>query len=93
MGRWRRHIYKGVAETMERIHDFPEGLMLETPWADLPQQARDIWLWGAGDHHITFTWRGGNSPLKYGGTFDGIIPELKSKYTGSKSKVQLRHQN
>ena len=59
MGRWRRHIYKGVAETMERIHDFPEGLMLETPWADLPQQARDIWLWGAGDHHITFTWRGG----------------------------------
>ncbi len=90
MGRWRRHIYKGVAETMERIHDFPEGLMLETPWADLPQQARDIWLWGAGDHHITFTWRGGNAPLKYGGTFDGIIPELKSKYTGSKSKVQLR---
>ncbi|MEC9096875.1 MAG: excinuclease ABC subunit UvrA, partial [Planctomycetota bacterium] len=90
MGRWRRHIYRGVAATLERKNDWEEGYMLETPWRDLCQEARDALLWGTGELHITYTWRGGRSPLKYGGTYEGIIPEYKEKYASSRSKPHQR---
>ena len=90
LGRWRRHIYDGVAQTMERVLELDEGTLLETPWKDLTEEQQDIWLWGTGEEHITYTWRAGRSPIKYGGEFDGVIPELLSKYRNSKSRVQLR---
>ena len=77
MGRWRRHIYQGIADTVERLRDLAKGTLLETPWEALPAELQDVWLWGTGDQHITFTWRGGAAPLKYGGTFAGIVPELR----------------
>ena len=64
--------------------------MLETPWEDLDTKLQNLWLWGTGDQHITFTWRGGASPMKYGGRFDGIIPELLSKYRNGKNRLYLR---
>src|SRR5262249_18672033 len=48
LGRWKRHIYRGVAETMERKLEFPEGTLLATPWKDLTKKQREIWLWGTG---------------------------------------------
>ena len=90
MGRWRRHIYRGVADTLERKNEWEEGYMLDTPWKELCQDAKDALLWGTGDLHITYTWRGGRSPLKYGGTYDGIIPEQKEKYASSRSKPHQR---
>ena len=90
IGRWRRHIYQGVATTIERTRDLPEGTMLETAWGNLSDELRDLWLWGTGEEHITFTWRKGASPLKYGGTFDGVIPELQSKSRPSRSAPQRR---
>ena len=73
LGRWRRHIYHGVANTIERKHGLDEGTMLETPWGSLDQKLQNLWLWGTGDEHITFTWSGGATPIKYGGRFGGII--------------------
>ncbi len=90
MGRWRRHIYQGVAETVERVHEMAAGTMLETAWNDLSNKARELWLWGTGELHITYTWRGGASPMKYGGDFAGVIPELLSKYRNSNSRMQIR---
>ena len=86
LGRWKRHIYQGVADTIERKHELPAGTLAETPWQELTATQQSIWLWGTGDEHITFTWRGGKNSQKYGGTFDGIIPELLDKYRGAKSK-------
>lgn len=86
LGRWKRHIMNGVAATVERLHEWPAGLMLSVPWQELPELAQNIWLHGAGKTHITFTWRGGKQAIKYGGTFDGLIEELESKYRGMKSK-------
>ena len=40
------------------------------------RRLQDLLLWGTGDEHITYTWRGGASPIKYGGKFEGIIPDL-----------------
>ncbi len=90
LGRWKRHIYRGVAETMERKLELAEGTLLETPWRDLTKKQRGIWLWGTGDEHITFTWRAGKAAQKYGGTFDGLIPELLEKYRVSRSAPQIR---
>ncbi|MBX3433045.1 MAG: excinuclease ABC subunit UvrA [Pirellulales bacterium] len=86
LGRWKRHIYAGVAETMERKLELAPGHLLETPWQELTEDHRRLWLWGTGKEHITFTWRGGKSAQKYGGTFDGIIPELLEKYRNAKAK-------
>ncbi|MFH1266917.1 MAG: excinuclease ABC subunit UvrA, partial [Planctomycetota bacterium] len=90
LGRWRRHIYRGVAETLERIHDLEPGTVLETAWEELDPVLQEKLLWGTGDEHITFTWRSGPSGHKWGGTFEGIIPKLLSQYRTSKSRMQRR---
>ena len=89
LGRWRRHIYRGVAETMERKLGLAEGMLLSTPWQDLSPEHRNLWLWGTGEEHITYTWRAGKASQKYGGTYGGIIPELLEKYRSSHSAPQI----
>ncbi len=89
-GRWRRHIFQGVADTLERVRGLPEGTLLETPWQDLPEELRQVWLNGAGDQHITFTWRGGAAPMKYGGLFNGVVSELTERYRNLKSASKQR---
>ncbi|NIL97985.1 MAG: excinuclease ABC subunit UvrA [Planctomycetales bacterium] len=90
LGRWKRHIYQGVADTVERIGDLERGTMLEMAWEELDPELQSLWLWGTGEQHITFTWRNGPRGSKYGGKFEGIIPELLSKYRNSHSKPQIR---
>jgi excinuclease ABC subunit A len=90
LGRWKRHIYRGVADTMERKLGLEEGTLLTKPWRELSKRDREIWLWGTGDEHITYTWRSGKAAQKYGGTFDGLIPELLEKYRTSKTTAQIR---
>ncbi len=91
LGRWKRHIFQGVADTMERKLGLTEAYLLETPWKDLTEEQRNFWLWGTGEEHITFTWRTGRSSQKYGGKFAGIIPELLEKYRTSQNSMQLRY--
>ncbi len=90
IGRWRRHLYQGVADTIERHRNIESGTMLETPWCDLDPELQRLWLWGTADLHITFTWRGGASPMKYGGRYEGIIPELLQKYRTIRSRPHIR---
>ncbi|MDZ4819940.1 MAG: excinuclease ABC subunit UvrA, partial [Planctomycetota bacterium] len=90
LGRWRRHIYQGVADSMERKLEIEQGTLLETPWAQLDPELQKLWLWGTGEEHITFTWRQGTSGQKYGGHFEGIIPQLLSRYRGSENAMQRR---
>ena len=90
LGRWKRHVYQGVADTIERNHDVAKGTMLDTPWNQLDDALRTFWLWGTGEEHITFTWRQGSSGRKYGGHFEGLIPRWLDKYRNSQSKMQLR---
>ena len=69
MGRWRRHIYEGVANTL--------GVDLRKPWRDLPAEHRDLLLYGSGDRHITYEWKQrGGGVWKHGGKWEGIVPQL-----------------
>ncbi len=88
MGRWRRHIYRGVAEFLERQFSLPPGSVLETAWEELDPRVQHALLYGTGDQHITFTWRSGPSGYKWGGTFEGIIPSLLSQYRNTHSRIQ-----
>src|SRR4029078_13578457 len=90
MGRWRRHIYQGVADTMERKLGIDGGTLLETPWLMLKEDLRRLWLWGSGDEHITFTWRGGSAAQKYGGRFEGILSQLLGKYRQIENPMHRR---
>jgi len=82
-GRWRRHIYEGVARHV--------GFDIRLPWKDLPQRARDALLYGTGDAHITFEWAYRRSRWKHGGTFEGVIAELKSKHRQAKAGFIQAH--
>ena len=90
LGRWRRHIYQGVADTLERKHKWDDGTLIESPWNKLTAEQQRVWLYGTGAEHITYTWRGGQAPMMYGGKFEGIIPEFAGKHKTSKSKMQLK---
>jgi len=73
MGRWRKHIYQGVADTL--------GIDLKKPWKKLPKEHRDWLLYGAGDRHITFEWKvRGGGLWKHGDKWEGIVPQLLSSF-------------
>lgn len=82
-GKWRRHLYEGVARHL--------GFDLDTPWRELPRKARVALLYGTGKEHITFEWRGRFGVWKHGGTFDGVIAELRAKYRKSASAMVRRY--
>jgi excinuclease ABC subunit A len=73
MGKWRKHVYEGVAKTLE--------IDLKTPWRDLPEHHREWLLYGSGDRHITFEWKQRNGAVwKHGEKWEGIIPQLLSSF-------------
>jgi len=73
MGRWRKHIFEGVARTL--------GIDLKKPWQKLPREHQDLILYGAGDRHITFEWKQrGGGVWKHGGKWEGIVPQLLSSF-------------
>ncbi|MSR57568.1 MAG: excinuclease ABC subunit UvrA [Planctomycetaceae bacterium] len=90
LGRWRRHIYDGVATTIEREHGLNEGTLLVTPWKDLSEPIRDQLLYGTGDRNITFSWRHRGGVWKHGGTYAGVIPELLESYRKAKNPMRRR---
>ncbi|MEE9294404.1 MAG: excinuclease ABC subunit UvrA [Phycisphaerae bacterium] len=77
IGRWRRHIYEAVAREV--------GFKLNTPWKDLPTRAKRALLYGTGDKHLTFEWRWSGGVWRHGGTFEGVIAELRQKHRKAKS--------
>jgi excinuclease ABC subunit A len=85
LSRWQQHIFQGYAETVERERSLGSGYLLNTPWADLPVDLRQEWLFGTGDKAITFSWQGGNKEMKYQGTFSGIVAELHNRHQAAKT--------
>ena len=88
MGRWRRHIFQGVAEALEKMYELPPNSVLESAWEEIDPRAQKAILYGTGDKHITFTWRSGSSGHKWGGPYEGVIPKMMSQYRETKSKMQ-----
>src|SRR5262245_42783866 len=90
LGRWRRHIFEGVATLLEREHQLDEGSLLVTPWRDLPAAVRKLMLNGTGDRNVTFSWRYRGGVWKHGGKYAGIIPELLESYRKARNPMRRR---
>ena len=85
LGRWQRHQLMSVGESIESEFKLQVGESLTTPWGELADEVKQEWLYGTGERHITYTWRGGAKPMKYGGNFEGLIPQLLEQYRNAKT--------
>ncbi len=79
IGRWRRHIFRAVAEHV--------GFDLKTPWGKLPKKATNALLYGLGSVHLTYEWRTRGGVFRHGGTFDGVIADLREKHRKARSPM------
>ncbi len=92
VGKWRRHILKGVAQAIEVVFELEEDSFLKTRWRELPDPALKAFLYGLGSRNITFAYRTGRSVWKRGGTYSGFIPELLDEHRKTRNpmrRVQL----
>ncbi|MCX7420751.1 MAG: excinuclease ABC subunit UvrA [Planctomycetia bacterium] len=90
IGKWRRHIYDGVAETLEYDLKLPKNSVLKSPWNELPDSVKHALLFGTGSRHILYEWKHGAGVWKHGGTFDGLIPELLSNYSKTRNPARRK---
>ena len=90
IGRWQRHIYDGVCAAIDGECELKTGTTIKTPWDKLPDRAKDLWLDGTGDKHITFTWKNRGGGWKHGGTWDGFATELLENYRSTKNPMRRR---
>ena len=92
VGKWRKHILKGVARSIEMDLGLGEDSFFKTKWRDLADAAKHQFLYGTGTRNITFAYRTGNGVWKRGGTYAGFIPELLEEYRKTRNpmrRVQL----
>ena len=92
VGKWRKHILKGVAHAIEVDLGMKEDAFFKTKWKDLPLEAKKLFLYGLGSRNITFAYRTGHGVWKRGGTYAGFIPELLDEYRKTRNpmrRVQL----
>ena len=86
MGKWRRHIYEGVAANLEADPDGPpKGAMLKGAWRDLDPKWRSAWLHGLGDRALVFYWKTKGKRMPHSETWKGVATELLEKFRGSQN--------
>jgi excinuclease ABC subunit A len=90
LGRWRRHIYEGVAKAIEKETGLADGSFLKTPWDTLPAAAQRLFLQGLGQKNISFAFKHRGGTWKHGGTFAGFVPELIEEYRKAKNPMRRK---
>ena len=90
IGRWPRHILAGAANAIEQDCEMEADSLLKLKWKDIPEQAKQLWLYGTGDRHITFTWRTRGGAWKHGGTWEGWANRLLESYRTAKNPMRRR---
>jgi excinuclease ABC subunit A len=81
IGRWRRHLFEGMAATLEADPDGPaKASMLHGPWGELEPRWRDAWLYGTGDRPIIARWKLRAGSWSHAEPWKGIVTELLEKY-------------
>jgi excinuclease ABC subunit A len=84
MGRWRRHLFEGVAGNLEADPDGPpKGAMLKGPWRDLDDRWRKAWLYGTGDRLIVHRWKNRSKVWSHAEKWIGVANDLLNKYRGA----------
>ncbi len=83
MGKWRRHLFEGVAANLESDPDGPpKGKMLRGRWRDLDEKWRRAWLYGTSDRVIVQRWNSKSKVWSHAEKWPGVASELLEKYKG-----------
>jgi excinuclease ABC subunit A len=56
------------------------GFSLDTPWQELPEEARKVLLYGGGTRKFSFKLRKKRSSFSWHGKFEGLITSLERRY-------------
>ncbi len=84
VGKWRRHLFEGVAANLEADADGPpKGTMLKGPWRDLDEKWRRAWLYGTGDRMIVHRWKNRAKVWSHAEKWVGVANELLARYRGA----------
>ena len=62
------------------------GADMDTPWRDLPQQVRDVILYGSKREKIAFTYDDGLRAYKTSKTFEGVITNIERRWGETESQ-------
>ncbi|HQV33229.1 MAG TPA: excinuclease ABC subunit UvrA, partial [Calditrichia bacterium] len=81
LGERRSSWYFEMVEALAREFRFS----LDTPWKDLPDEARRMVLYGTGDEKINFKLERANSKYEFASRFEGIINNLYRRYRQTSS--------
>jgi len=90
IGRWKKHLYKGIARAIEEELELEKDTLLKTEWSELPEDARQLFLYGMSDRNITFEWRHSGGIWKHGDTYDGVVEELLESYRSTRNPMRRR---
>ncbi len=77
MGRWRRHLFEGVAQAY--------GIDLQAPWQSLTTKQKQVLLHGSGSTPILYSWRTRRGYWRHSEPWEGIIPQLSSSFKKAQS--------
>ncbi len=93
VGKWRKHLFEGVAANFEADADGPpRGTMLKGPWSKLDERFRRVWLHGAGDRLIVHHWKSRQKVWSHAEKWEGVATELLARYrksAGGPTRAQL----
>jgi len=79
----RNAYYFQIIQALAKHYKFD----VDTPFDQLPQNIRDVVLYGSGDEIIEFRYLGDNGQQKRRHTFAGIIPNLERRYRETDSRI------
>jgi excinuclease ABC subunit A len=74
--------HQQALESLSRHYKFS----LDIPWSSLPQQARDVILYGSGKKAITLKFEDGLRSYSSKKPFEGIIPNMERRYRDTDSQ-------
>lgn len=90
IGRWKKHLYKGIARAIEEDLELDQDTLLKTEWSELSEEAHNLFLYGMGDRNITYEWRHSGGIWKHGGIYEGVVEELLESYRSTRNPMRRR---
>ncbi len=94
---WFREMRKATRWWARHLRTTAEhyGVDLELPWNELPQEFRNVVLYGSGDERIRFTYQGEREEASWSGesvrTVRGAVHEISRLFRQTKSEFRRRY--
>ena len=63
------------------------GFSMDTPWRELPVEAREVILRGSGKREMTFELKSKRSSYRWRGKYEGLVPQLERRYRETDSQA------